>query len=289
MSVVRGVMLYALEIGKFRGDDRMTHRGDVTGELMSRGSSMPAAWTPGTSRTARPLTSGRVAPAQRAAAPGNRRRAPRPPRPRARRLRARALHAGGLDHESRRLEVVVRARVAAEQQPLRGSPPIRFGERIGASGDPRPVRLRRVSSRRPSAEARKRRSSSRSTVPRAPAREPSRAALARLDYRHVDTGAMYRAVAWKALREGVDLDDEAAVAALGERAAFDLERAGVVVDGHDVARAIRTPEIDAAAPRSPASQRSAGCWSRGSTRWVRAVASSWKGATSGRSCFPMPT
>ena len=35
-----------------------------------------------------------------------------------------------------------------------------------------------------------------------------------LDYRHVDTGAMYRAVGWKANREGIALDDESAVAAL---------------------------------------------------------------------------
>jgi cytidylate kinase len=70
---------------------------------------------------------------------------------------------------------------------------------------------------------------------------------ARLAYRHVDTGAMYRAVAWKALQEGIDLREESAVAALGRRAAFDLEAGRVIVDGHDVARAIRTPEIDAAA------------------------------------------
>jgi cytidylate kinase len=70
---------------------------------------------------------------------------------------------------------------------------------------------------------------------------------ARLAYRHVDTGAMYRAVAWKALQEGIDLREESAVAALGRRAAFDLEAGRVIVDGHDVARAIRTPEIDTAA------------------------------------------
>jgi 3-oxoacyl-[acyl-carrier protein] reductase len=40
-----------------------------------------------------------------------------------------------------------------------------------------------------------------------------------LGYRHVDTGAMYRAVGWKANHDGVALDDEAAVAALREAAA----------------------------------------------------------------------
>ena len=75
----------------------------------------------------------------------------------------------------------------------------------------------------------------------------ARAVAARLGYRHVDTGAMYRAVAWMALHEGVAVTDEAAVAALGERASFDLADGRVVIDGHDVAAAIRTPEIDAAA------------------------------------------
>ena len=75
----------------------------------------------------------------------------------------------------------------------------------------------------------------------------ARGVAARLNFRHVDTGAMYRAVAWKALRDGIDLHDEDAVAALGMRATFDLQAGRVVIDGHDVARAIRTPEIDAAA------------------------------------------
>ena len=86
----------------------------------------------------------------------------------------------------------------------------------------------------------------------------ARALAARLGYRHIDTGAMYRAVAWKALQEGIDLSDEAAVAALGERATFDLEAGRIMIDGHDVRTAIRTPEIDKAATsvaRHPAVRR----------------------------------
>lgn len=86
----------------------------------------------------------------------------------------------------------------------------------------------------------------------------ARAVAARLGYRHVDTGAMYRAVAWKALHDGVDPQDEASVAAIGERAVFDLEDGRVLIDGHDVGRAIRTPEIDRAAAivaRHPAVRR----------------------------------
>ena len=69
----------------------------------------------------------------------------------------------------------------------------------------------------------------------------------RLGYRHIDTGAMYRAVAWSALREGLDLADEESTAALARRAQVVVGDGIVSVDGHDVARAIRTPEIDAAA------------------------------------------
>ena len=75
----------------------------------------------------------------------------------------------------------------------------------------------------------------------------ARAGADRLHYRHVDTGAMYRAVGWKALREGVDLTDERATAGVAERAQIRVLNQTVSVDGQDVTRDIRTPEIDAAA------------------------------------------
>jgi cytidylate kinase len=75
----------------------------------------------------------------------------------------------------------------------------------------------------------------------------ARTLAARLGYRHVDTGAMYRAVAWSALEAGVSLDDEAAVSALAERAHLDQQEGVITIDGHDVTRAIRTPEMDRAA------------------------------------------
>jgi cytidylate kinase len=77
----------------------------------------------------------------------------------------------------------------------------------------------------------------------------ARAVATALAYRHIDTGAMYRAVAWKAVREGLTLDDEARVAQLARDAALDLEDGRIEIDGHDVTRAIRTPEIDKAAAR----------------------------------------
>jgi cytidylate kinase len=86
----------------------------------------------------------------------------------------------------------------------------------------------------------------------------ARAVAARLGYRHVDTGAMYRAVAWRASHDGVELGDENAVAVVGEQATFDLEHGRVIIDGRDVASLIRTPDIDRAAAivaRHPAVRR----------------------------------
>jgi cytidylate kinase len=74
----------------------------------------------------------------------------------------------------------------------------------------------------------------------------ARTVASRLRYRHVDTGAMYRAVAWKALDDDADLGDADAIASLAQRAALEVgER--VVIDGTDVTEAIRTPRIDRAA------------------------------------------
>jgi cytidylate kinase len=75
----------------------------------------------------------------------------------------------------------------------------------------------------------------------------ARAIASELGYRHVDSGAMYRAVAWKALGDGVALEDEAAVAALAAVVRIDITDTHVTVDGIEVTRAIRTPEIDRAA------------------------------------------
>ena len=75
----------------------------------------------------------------------------------------------------------------------------------------------------------------------------ARALAQELQYRHIDTGAMYRAVGWKAAHEGLALNDESAVADLARRANLVVEGGVVSIDGHDVTQAIRTPEIDRAA------------------------------------------
>ena len=75
----------------------------------------------------------------------------------------------------------------------------------------------------------------------------ARAAARALGYRHIDTGAMYRAVGWRARQLDVALDDETAVAAVALAAHFDLGDGLIRIDGHDVTTAIRTPDMDKAA------------------------------------------
>jgi cytidylate kinase len=74
----------------------------------------------------------------------------------------------------------------------------------------------------------------------------ARALAARLGFRYLDTGAMYRAIAWLALEQGIDPADATALGALAAANAVELELGGVVrIAGHDVTAAIRTPRIDA--------------------------------------------
>ena len=65
----------------------------------------------------------------------------------------------------------------------------------------------------------------------------------RLGFTLVDTGALYRAVAWAVDRARLAPSDEAAIAALLERTRVELDQGRVLVDGRDVTGEIRTPEI----------------------------------------------
>ena len=75
----------------------------------------------------------------------------------------------------------------------------------------------------------------------------ARTVAERLGYTHVDTGAMYRAVAWKAQHDGLPLDDDAQVSELAEHSEIRQEDGRITIDGFDVTRDIRTPAIDKAA------------------------------------------
>jgi CMP/dCMP kinase len=72
----------------------------------------------------------------------------------------------------------------------------------------------------------------------------------RLGFRYLDTGAMYRAVTWAVLREGVDPEDAAAVTDLAGRTritvTIDPDDQHVTVDGHRVDREIRSNAVTTA-------------------------------------------
>ena len=71
----------------------------------------------------------------------------------------------------------------------------------------------------------------------------------RLGFRYLDTGAMYRALTWLAIRRGLPLDRGAELAELAaERPVSFDERGRVFVDGVDVTSSIRKPDIDRLVP-----------------------------------------
>lgn len=81
----------------------------------------------------------------------------------------------------------------------------------------------------------------------------AKAVARKLGFSCLDTGAMYRAVAWRALQDGVGLDDAAGLGAVARTHAIEFVHEpgeptpkGVRIGGVDVTRAIRTAEIDRA-------------------------------------------
>jgi cytidylate kinase len=73
----------------------------------------------------------------------------------------------------------------------------------------------------------------------------------RLGFVYIDTGAMYRAVALKALRAGIDFGDAGRLEQLAREARIEFEPGGsrLRLDGEDVSVAIRAPEMSPAASR----------------------------------------
>lgn len=73
----------------------------------------------------------------------------------------------------------------------------------------------------------------------------------RLGYLFINTGAMYRAVAWKALQQGIPLEDKERVGRLAEDSLIELagtvDATRVLVDGRDITDEIVGPQISQAA------------------------------------------
>jgi cytidylate kinase len=74
----------------------------------------------------------------------------------------------------------------------------------------------------------------------------ARGVAAELGLQVLDTGAMYRAVALAVLERGSAIDDVEACAAIAREAAIELEEGRTRLDGRDVSREIRGPEVTAA-------------------------------------------
>ena len=76
----------------------------------------------------------------------------------------------------------------------------------------------------------------------------------RFGFLNLETGAMYRALAYKAIDSDLDMDDEASLLELCQRTKIELEpvRDGnrVLLDGRDVSRRIRDADVTAAASRA---------------------------------------
>ena len=72
----------------------------------------------------------------------------------------------------------------------------------------------------------------------------ARTLASRLGFRYLDTGAMYRALTWLALDEGVSLEDGVALGELARREPVSFEGDRVLIHGEDVTEEIRRPRID---------------------------------------------
>ena len=77
----------------------------------------------------------------------------------------------------------------------------------------------------------------------------ARALAARLGFRYLDTGAMYRALTWLAMQQGMDLSNGEKLGALARENGVDLDESGrVSIAGSDVTSAIRQSRIDRMVP-----------------------------------------
>ncbi|HVH90216.1 MAG TPA: (d)CMP kinase [Candidatus Acidoferrum sp.] len=75
-----------------------------------------------------------------------------------------------------------------------------------------------------------------------------------LGFTYLDTGGMYRALALKVLREGIDIGNDGALTELIGRTDIDLVvtegKLKVLLDGEDVSHEIRTPEVSQMASKA---------------------------------------
>ena len=97
----------------------------------------------------------------------------------------------------------------------------------------------------------------------------SRALAHRLGLDRLDTGAMYRSVAWAVLQRGVDADDRDAVAEVARDLDIEVDDR-VVADGTDITEAIRGPEVSATVSAVAANPAVRAVMVERQRRWVAA-------------------
>lgn len=83
----------------------------------------------------------------------------------------------------------------------------------------------------------------------------ARAVAETLGLEVLDTGAMYRAVAYAAIRANVRTGDEAGLARLAATASIEIESDRVTLDGRDVTAEIRSPSVTEAVSEVAAHRR----------------------------------
>lgn len=72
----------------------------------------------------------------------------------------------------------------------------------------------------------------------------------KLGFVHIDTGAMYRALAYNCIKKNVDLEDEEACVNLAKNTKIELlENGAVFLDGYNVTKSIRNDEVSLAASK----------------------------------------
>ena len=71
----------------------------------------------------------------------------------------------------------------------------------------------------------------------------------RLGWNLLDSGALYRGVAWAALQRGIDLDEAEALASMTRHLVFDMKPGAIQIDGVDVTQAIREEPISVGSSR----------------------------------------
>jgi cytidylate kinase len=114
----------------------------------------------------------------------------------------------------------------------------------------------------------------------------ARSVAKRLGFLYIDTGAMYRAVALWALRAGVALDDFHRLEQLARQARIEFDGSRVLLNGEDVAAAIREPSVGAAASKIAACGGVRRAMSQEQRRIAAAHSSVMEGRDIGTVVFP---